>query len=160
MTALKTILFFLFIPGLCLGAVPAWLIQTTPALFAFGLFRWLAFPLLLVGWTVIIWCCWDFTVQGRGTPNPLDPPRELVIVGLYLHVRNPIYLGATTVLVGYVFWSPSLPILLMPVICFVAAYLFVRYYEEPHLRKTFGAVYDNYCRAVPAWLPHWWRSPG
>ena len=159
MTALKTILFFLLIPGLCLGAVPVWLIQTTPELFSLGLFRWLAVPLLLVGWTVIIWCCWNFTVQGCGTPSPFDPPRELVLVGLYRYVRNPIYIGATIVLVGYVFWSPSLPILLMPVICFSAANLFVRFYEEPHLHKTFGTAYEYYCRSVPRWLPRWKLSP-
>lgn len=160
MTALKTILFFLLIPGLCLGAVPAWVIQTTQALFSFGFFRWLAVPLALAGWGIVIWCCWNFTVQGRGTPNPLDPPRELVVVGFYRYIRNPIYIGATILLIGYVFWSPSLPILLMPVICFVAASLFVRFYEEPHLRKTFGAAYENYCRSVPRWIPRGRRSTG
>jgi len=71
------------------------------------------------------WCCWNFTVQGYGTPNRFDLPRELVIVGLCYYVRNPIYIGAAFVLIGCVFWSPSLPILLMPVICFAAAFLFV-----------------------------------
>ncbi len=30
-------------------------------------------------------------------------------------------------------------------------------YEEPHLRATFGAPYDTYCRSVRRWLPR--RSP-
>lgn len=121
MLAFKTILFILIIPVWCLGAVPVWLIQTTPVLFSFGLFHCLAFPLLRVGWAIIIWCCWNFTVQGHGMPNPFDPPRELVVVGLYYSVRNPIYIGAAIVLIGCVFWSPSQPILLMQVICFTAA---------------------------------------
>jgi protein-S-isoprenylcysteine O-methyltransferase Ste14 len=159
MTALKTIIFFLLVPGVCMGVVPVWLVLTEPAWFSFGAFRWLVIPLWLAGWAALGWCFWNFTVQGRGTPNPLDPPRKLVVTGLYRSIRNPMYIGATIILVGYVLWSPSLPILLMPVICFGAAYLFVRYYEEPHLRKTFGATYENYCCAVPRWIPHWKRSP-
>ena len=31
--------------------------------------------------------------------------------------------------------------------------LFVLLYEEPTLRKTFGAEYEEYCRNVPRWVP-------
>jgi protein-S-isoprenylcysteine O-methyltransferase Ste14 len=31
--------------------------------------------------------------------------------------------------------------------------LFVRLYEEPTLRKMFGADYEEYCRNVRRWLP-------
>ena len=117
----------------------------------------MAIPLWLAGWTVLVWCCWSFTFQGRGTPNPLDPPKELVITGLYRYVRNPIYIAATAILVGWTFWSPSLPILLMPVICFAASYLFVIFYEEPHLRTTCGAAYEEYCKSVLRWIPKWRR---
>ena len=116
----KTILFLPFIPGLCLGVLPVWLIQTGPALFSFGLVRWLALLLLWVGWSAILWCCWNFIVKGRGAPNPLDPLRELVVAGHY-H--------------------------------------FVRYYEEPHLRKIFGATRENYCRSIPRSILHRERSP-
>jgi protein-S-isoprenylcysteine O-methyltransferase Ste14 len=30
---------------------------------------------------------------------------------------------------------------------------FVRLYEEPTLSERFGADYEDYRRAVPAWLP-------
>jgi protein-S-isoprenylcysteine O-methyltransferase Ste14 len=30
---------------------------------------------------------------------------------------------------------------------------FVRWYEEPTLRRRFGAQYEAYRRAVPAWWP-------
>jgi protein-S-isoprenylcysteine O-methyltransferase Ste14 len=32
-------------------------------------------------------------------------------------------------------------------------HLFVRLYEEPHLRRVFGAEYEAYCRRVGRWLP-------
>jgi protein-S-isoprenylcysteine O-methyltransferase Ste14 len=30
---------------------------------------------------------------------------------------------------------------------------FVLLYEEPTLRKTFGAEYEEYCKNVPRWVP-------
>jgi len=35
----------------------------------------------------------------------------------------------------------------------LAVVLFVLLYEEPALRKKFGADYEEYCRNVPRWLP-------
>jgi protein-S-isoprenylcysteine O-methyltransferase Ste14 len=31
---------------------------------------------------------------------------------------------------------------------------FVLLYEEPTLRKTFGAEYEDYCSNVRRWVPH------
>ena len=153
MTALKTILFMLFVPGLLLVAFPVWLMTTDPALFSFGIFRWLALPCWAVGAAGSIWCAWTFTVRGRGTPSPADPPKELVVSGLYRHIRNPIYVGVVLILLGYVLWHPSRAILGMPFIVAVCSHLFVLLYEESHLRKTFGASYEDYCRKVPRWVP-------
>jgi protein-S-isoprenylcysteine O-methyltransferase Ste14 len=38
--------------------------------------------------------------------------------------------------------------------------LFVRFYEEPALRRRFGDQYETYRRAVPGWWPrlHPWES--
>ena len=153
MTALKTSFFMLLVPGLLLGVLPAWLMAADTALFSFGLFRWLAFPLWLIGAAAMLWCAWDFTVKGRGTPAPIDPPRELVVSGLYRYVRNPMYDGALLVLFGHVLWFPSLSLLVCPIIFFVSFHLFVVLYEEHTLRKTFGAAYEAYCRSVPRWIP-------
>jgi protein-S-isoprenylcysteine O-methyltransferase Ste14 len=158
MTALKTTLFMLLVPGLLVGAMPIWLVKTDTALFSFGIFRWLAVPLWAAGAALVLWCAWAFTVRGGGTPSPTDPPRKLVVNGLYLFVRNPIYLGVVAVFLGYVLWHPSRALLLCPVIVAVSSHLFVIFYEEPHLRKTFGAAYEEYCQSVPRWLPHFKRS--
>jgi protein-S-isoprenylcysteine O-methyltransferase Ste14 len=153
MTALKTALFMLLVPGLLLVAIPLWLMATDPALFSFGPFRWLAIPCWAAGAAATIWCAWAFTVRGRGTPSPTDPPKELVVSGLYHYVRNPIYLGVIIFLLGHVLWHPSRAILWMPFIVAVASHLFVTLYEEPHLHKTFGVAYEEYCRNVPRWIP-------
>jgi protein-S-isoprenylcysteine O-methyltransferase Ste14 len=154
LTALKTILFMLLVPGLMLGAMPVWLVQTDTALFSFGAFRWLAVLLWAVGTAVTLWCAWAFTVRGRGTPSPTDPPKELVVSGLYQYVRNPIYLGVLAIFMGYVLWHPSRAILLCPLLVAVSSHLFVIFYEEPHLLKSFGAAYEEYCKSVPRWIPY------
>jgi len=154
LTAFKTILFLLLVPGLLLGAMPIWLVQTDTALFSFGLLRWLGIPFWIGGTTVLLWCAWAFTVRGRGTPSPTDPPKDLVVNGLYRHVRNPIYLSVLAIFLGYVLWHPSRAILFCPLIVAVSSHLFVILYEEPHLPKTFGAAYEQYCKSVPRWIPH------
>lgn len=151
--ALKTILFMLLVPGLLLVAIPIWLIQTDTALFSFGIFRWLAVLFWAAGTAIAVWCAWAFTVRGKGTPSPTDPPKELVVGGLYRFVRNPIYIGVVIFLLGHVFWHPSRSILWMPLLVAVSSHLFVILYEEPHLRKTFGAAYEDYCQSVPRWIP-------
>jgi protein-S-isoprenylcysteine O-methyltransferase Ste14 len=153
MTALKTILFMLLVPGLLLVLLPCALISADVALFSFGVFHWLAIPCWVIGASAMIWCAWAFTVRGRGTPSPTDPPKELVVSGLYRFVRNPIYVGVVLFLVGHVLWHPAPSILWMPVIVAVCSHLFVTLYEEPHLRKTFGAAYKEYCKSVPRWIP-------
>jgi protein-S-isoprenylcysteine O-methyltransferase Ste14 len=151
--ALKTTLFLMLVPGMLLVALPAWLMFTDTALFSFGVFRFLAFPLWGLGAAILLWCSWAFTVLGRGTPSPTHPPRRLVTSGLYRFVRNPIYIGVLFSLLGHVFWHPARSILLMPPIVAVAAHLFVLLYEEPHLRHAFGSEYESYCRIVPRWFP-------
>jgi protein-S-isoprenylcysteine O-methyltransferase Ste14 len=158
MTAIKTILFMLLIPGLLLGAMPIWLMKTDTALFSFGILRWLAVPFWAAGTAVMVWCAWAFTVRGHGTPSPTDPPKELVVSGLYRYVRNPIYVGVIIFLLGFVFWHPTRAILLMPAIVAVSSHLFVIFYEEPHLRKAFGSAYEEYCRSVPRWIPRGRRT--
>jgi len=153
MTAIKTTLFMIFVPGLVMGAIPIWLVLTDAALFSFGILHWLAIPLWATGIAVVIWCAWAFTMRGRGTPSPTDPPKKLVVSGLYRYVRNPIYLGVIAVYLGYVLWHPSLSILLCPAIVAVSSHLFVLFYEEPHLRKSFSTEYEAYYQSVPRWIP-------
>ena len=152
-TALKTLFFMLLVPGIFLGCVPIWSMAADTALFSFGVFRWLAIPFWLAGAMVMLWCAWDFTFKGRGTPAPIDPPKELVITGLYRYVRNPMYVGALILLGGYIFWFPSRAIIAFPIVFFIDFHLFVLAYEEPTLRRKFGTAYGDYCKSVPRWIP-------
>ena len=153
MTALKSLLFFIFVPGTVMGYVPFMIAAGDAEFIDLGVLRYLAVPLWLVSGLAVLWCFWDFTFKGRGTPAPIDPPKELVAVGLYRFVRNPMYVSVVIALIGWILWSPSFSMILTPILFFVAAHLFVTLYEEPTLKKKFGAAYEAYCQRIPRWIP-------
>jgi protein-S-isoprenylcysteine O-methyltransferase Ste14 len=64
-----------------------------------------------------------------------------------------MYLSVTTIILGegLVAWSPVFTIYWA--IWFGGANLFVIGYEEPTLRRRFGASYDEYARQVGRWVP-------
>jgi protein-S-isoprenylcysteine O-methyltransferase Ste14 len=94
----------------------------------------------------------DFIGAG-GTPIPVASPPRLVVSGFYRYVRNPIYVGFLGVLCGEVllFWSAGL--LRYTIEACVVGIAAVHCYEEPVLVRKFGASYDEYRRAVRAWVP-------
>ena len=152
MTALKSLFFLIFVPGLFVGYVPFAFLFVGPQI-DLGFLSYLVLPLWLIGAIMILWCFWDFLVKGKGTPAPIDPPKELVVSGLYKVVRNPMYVGVLLMLIGHFlcFWYLSL--LIYAVFFFIAFHLFVINYEEPNLKKRFGATYEDYISKVPRWMP-------
>lgn len=108
-----------------------------------------------LGALVLIVCIVDFARRGRGTLSPVDPPRELVVRGLYRYVRNPMYVGAVILLAGEVLISGARGVLVYAVIWFACANLFVMTYEEPILRRQFGVSYRRYTEKVGRWIPTW-----
>ena len=117
--------------------------------------RWLAALPSVLGFAVALRCVWDFGWTGRGTPAPVAPPQRLVVVGFYRYVRNPMYLGFATGWIGlWVVFGYANPVAITTVSAVaIAVHLFVVFYEEPTLRKKFGADYVDYCRNVDRWWP-------
>ncbi len=109
---------------------------------------------LALGMTVYLWCAWEFARSGKGTPAPYDPPQLLVTRGLYRYMRNPIYVGVGLVILGEALLFDSIALLAYAVLLLTLFHLRVVLYEEPRLRAKFGADYQQYCLAVPRWLPH------
>lgn len=105
------------------------------------------------GAAVAVWCVATFVLVGRGTPAPFDPPRRLVVSGPYRWVRNPMYLGAATALLGAALFYESLALAGYAILFLAVAHLFVKKYEEPTLARTFGAEYEAYRARVGRWLP-------
>ena len=109
--------------------------------------------LVTIGTLIALWCVLTFVFIGKGTPAPFDPPRKLVVRGPYRFVRNPMYIGAGMTLAGAALFYQSLSMLFYTGLFFLITHLFVVLYEEPTLRRTFGADYQAYCRRVGRWLP-------
>jgi len=151
MTALKSFLFLVVAPGMVAGYIPLGLLRKGPQIET-GILAWLALPLWLIGTIILLWSFWNFLAQGRGTPAPIDPPKELVAVGFYRYTRNPMYVGVLLVIIGHFLWFGFWYLLTYTVFIFFAFNTFVAYYEEPTLRKKFGAAYEDYCQRVPRWI--------
>lgn len=109
----------------------------------------------LIGGALAIWCVVSFALVGGGTPAPFDPPGRLVVSGPYRFVRNPMYIGAGLALMGasLFYWSGAL--LGYTVLFLLATHLFVTFYEEPTLSRTFSSEYEAYRARVRRWLPTW-----
>ncbi len=122
-----------------------------------GAARFLGLPFMVVGVLSYVTCLWEFVERGLGTPSPFDPPQKLVISGLYRFVRNPMYVTVGCFLVGEILYFESLILLGFLLFLWLDFHLFVVFYEEPTLRRMFGAEYERYVREVPRWIPRWPR---
>ncbi|WP_263354454.1 methyltransferase family protein [Acidicapsa acidisoli] len=123
--------------------------------------RWIAALPSVLGFAVALHCVWDFGRTGRGTPAPIAPPKRLVVAGFYRYVRNPMYVGFFTGWIGLwiVFGRANAVVIAAACAVILGVALFVIAYEEPTLRKSFGAEYDDYCKHVHRWIPrtHAWH---
>jgi protein-S-isoprenylcysteine O-methyltransferase Ste14 len=152
MTAFRSLLFLLIAPGMVAGYIPLALLRKCPQVET-GILAYLAFPLWIIGGVILLWSFWNFLIQGRGTPAPIDPPKELVAVGFYRYVRNPMYVGVLLILLGHFLWFKFIWLMVYLVFVFLIVHLFVTLYEEPTLKRKFGAAYEDYLRNVPRWIP-------
>jgi len=147
---LRALIAFLALPGVVAGLVPV--------LIGLGDTRRhggsvIGFGVLALGVVLLLWCVRDFYVAGKGTLAPWDPPKRLVVVGLYRFVRNPMYVAVLTVVLGWTLVFGSVWLTFYMVALAMAFHLRVLFYEEPRLRQQFGAEWKAYSAAVPRWLP-------
>jgi protein-S-isoprenylcysteine O-methyltransferase Ste14 len=149
----KISVFTALVPGTVILYIPYRLLAKPGAFFPFAPLA-LALPAalcLLAGVAVYLRCAWDFAVFGQGTPAPLDPPKRLVVAGLYRWTRNPMYLGVLLALLAEALGFLSLGLLAYAGVVAAIFHAFIVLYEEPNLRKRFGSAYTAYCQAIPRW---------
>jgi len=158
---LGTLVFLLVAPGFVAGVVPWWITRWRfqPIPLNISLLRWIGAVLLLIGAAIVLDSFARFALQGLGTPAPVLPTKHLVITGLYRYVRNPMYVGVGAAIFGQALMFGSKELLLYGGLVWLAFHLFIYFYEEPTLRKTFGEEYDVFCREVPRWIPRSRRAP-
>lgn len=159
--AAGSLVFLLLAPGVTGGLVP-WLLTgwSVDESFAWPPLQVLGALLVIAAAAVLLHAFGRFVVEGLGTPAPVAPPEQLVVGGLYRHVRNPMYVAVAATIIGQALLLGR-PVLLAYAALFMAVVAaFVRWYEEPTLADRFGEEYSAYREAVPAWHPrlHPWRT--
>ncbi|MFI5056801.1 MAG: methyltransferase family protein [Candidatus Acidiferrales bacterium] len=149
----RTLIFTIVVPGFWTVVMPYWLVSRGAKPDLRGV--WAAGWLLIAWGTALYFACafWSFALRGKGTPAIFDPPKKLVEEGPYRIVRNPMYWSVTFVMLGEGLVFHSLALAEVALAFFIGTNLFVLFYEEPVLRRKFGAEYEVYCRRVPRWLP-------
>jgi protein-S-isoprenylcysteine O-methyltransferase Ste14 len=147
-----TFAFLVLAPGVVAGLIP-WLITGWEA------DAW-SVPLRALGWLmigaglgVLLEAFVRFVLEGIGTPAPVAPTERLVVGGAYRYVRNPMYLAVGALIVGQALVLGQAALLAYGAAFGAAVVAFVHVYEEPTLVRRFGADYEAYRRAVPAWWP-------
>ena len=99
---LGSALFFVVVPFMIAGPLPWWIThwQLRPPFFGSELTRVAGIVLIVAGLPVLLDSFRRFAVEGLGTPAPIAPPEQLVVTGLYRHVRNPMYVAVMALLIG------------------------------------------------------------
>ncbi len=148
-TLVRAVVAFLALPGVVAFAVPI-----VVGLSGGHRARHLpiAITLLAGGTLLLLWCVREFYVAGHGTLAPWAPPQRLVTTGPYRISRNPMYVGVTTILLGWsAFWA-SWVLLAYAVTVLCAFYLRVILSEEPWAVRHFGTDWQEYTSRVPRWI--------
>ena len=165
--AVGSALFFALAPGTVAGLVPwlvtGWELQAAPTGWS-GLFlvlRVVGVVLLVAGAAFLVTAFVRFVVEGLGTPMPAAPPARLVVGGICRYVRNPMYLAVLACIAGQALLLNQPVLWLVAALTGAAMVAFTTLYEEPTLQRQFGAEYEAYQAAVPAWWPRLrpWQPP-
>jgi protein-S-isoprenylcysteine O-methyltransferase Ste14 len=152
---LGSTLFFVVASCVLAGIVPWWITRWHfhQALFDLEATRAIGVILIVLDLPGLVDSFARFALQGLGTPAPVAPTQKLVVTGLYLSVRNPIYVAVVVIILGQAILLGDWRLLVYGALFWVACHLFVIVYEEPTLQRTFGAEYITYRANVPRWIP-------
>lgn len=120
--------------------------------YVFGMFRLIGILLIVAGLVIALFSSLTFMQFGQGTPAIIEPPKKLVIKGLYKRTRNPIYIAHVFIFLGSFVLLGHLTLLLYAVIGALGLHWYVIKHEEPVLLKRFGDDYTKYTKKVPRWI--------
>jgi len=145
------------LPVMVAVVVPALLLSSTPGAPPSGAIRIVtlfgAVVFFVIGLTLFVSTVALFMTVGRGTLAPWDPPRRLVVRGVYRHVRNPMISGVVSILLAESLLFGSAAIFRWFLVFAAANLVYIPIVEEPMLERRFGEDYELYRRHVPRWIP-------
>lgn len=108
---------------------------------------------ILTGIGLFVYCSIIFKVIGKGTPVPIEPPKELVVSDIYLYVRNPIYLGYWLIVLGEFLLFGHVLLLVYLLLFMIGNHLYVVLFEERELKRRFNGSYMDYIYKTPRYFP-------
>ena len=85
--------------------------------------------------------------------NVWNPPKKLVLAGMYCRVRNPMVLGEILIQAGGAILFASDGIAVFAVLYFILHTVYFLRVAEPNLEKRFGRDYIDYKKHVARWIP-------
>ncbi|MGD9563674.1 MAG: isoprenylcysteine carboxylmethyltransferase family protein [Pyrinomonadaceae bacterium] len=94
---------------------------------------------------------------GKGTPLPLDHASDLVVLGPYAYVRNPMAVSGIGQGLAVALFLGSPLVAVYALIGSAIWQLVFRPMEEDDLSARFGEPYSRYCEATKCWVPR--RTP-
>ncbi len=121
------------------------LAHPTPASFIAGL------AVVVAGESIRLWGV-AFAGSETRTTGPVGGT-YLITRGPFAYVRNPLYLGNMMIYTGVGIMADVWWLALIALIYFVWQYTMIVGLEEEYLLKTFGRGFEEYCRAVPRFMP-------
>jgi len=157
---IRSVISVLALPVMVAGMVPGWLLSIRGVAIGAGL----PVPLNLVvaatglaftaaGLSLAAGTIRMFSTEGKGTLAPWDPPRKLVVRGIYRYVRNPMISGVLSILAGEAIFFGSIAIFKWFVFFAVLNAIYMPMWEERGLAARFGQDYLSYKNHVPRWIP-------
>lgn len=97
----------------------------------------------------------EFAQRGRGTPIPYDPPKQLVVSGVYRYVANPMQLSCAVVMLLWAAVLRNVWLLIPAVISIVYSAGLAEWDERDDLAQRFGDDWRAYRKVVRSWLVRW-----
>jgi protein-S-isoprenylcysteine O-methyltransferase Ste14 len=155
----RHILAIALLPVTVVAVIPLWISRRTHVTLLLGgsarviLVQLVGTALLALGFALFVASLRRFATEGKGTLAPWDPPRAFVVSGPYRFVRNPMISGVIFMLWGEVLVLLSRPHAVWAAFCVVLNLIYIPVFEEPQLRRRFGASYEEYRRNVPRFIP-------
>jgi protein-S-isoprenylcysteine O-methyltransferase Ste14 len=100
-----------------------------------------------------LWSGVTMATRGDGTPLPTATAPQLVIVGPYRFVRNPMAVAGIVQGIAVGWYLGSYTVIAYSLAGAVLWHIAVRPVEERDLTERFGDDYHRYCATVRLWLP-------
>ena len=138
--------------------VPGWI-----ASLSIPLPDWLRLVMAAIAAASLAFTVWGYRTLGRNWVHALEPStfqhregERLVTSGPYRYVRNPIYLGASTLIIAFALEAANWLILLPSLVIVTVISLQVGN-EEAMLIDRFGDEYRDYMKRTPRYIPRMGR---